>query len=94
MKNKKIITTLLIITLTAITSPVSAKTQGPDILQGKTICIAKMENKIAYIDCDTTYTAHKKIGTKDIYLLRDRKQPSWLMICKTKKLKNCKIVAN
>jgi len=93
MRNKKIITTLGILILTAIASPVSARTQGPDILNGKMICIAKMESKIAYIDCDTTYTAHKKIGPKNQYLLRDRKDPKWLMICETKKLINCKIVA-
>jgi hypothetical protein len=91
---KKIFILVSIFLAGAIT-PANAKTQGPDILLGKYICIAKMIGKVAFIDCDDTYTANKKVGA-NYYLVRDKKDKNWLMKCgydkKRKQLVNCEII--
>lgn len=85
---KKTIMLILILLLGTVYAA-TAKSQGPDILQGKYICIYTMIDKIAFMDCNNSYTANLLIGTKDTYILRNKKNPSFIMKCKTRKIIKC-----
>lgn len=92
---KIIIILTIILTLILGINIAQAKSQFPkDIINGKYICITKMIGSAAYIDCDNTYTAHRIVKPGKIeYIVRDRKDKNFIMLCgyKDKKLINCYI---
>ena len=52
----------------------NAKTQSIDL------CLVKIKNGVANINCNKNYSIHKKIGSKK-YLVRDKKTKRLLFIC-------------